>query len=162
MTDTPWCSTDARLDRRDGTIDTTVGKQPTTDIQAVLTVIGRRTEGAGAVDLTNAIIPGANLNGADLGGDARSRAHYLTQELLDQACGKPKARREARPASPGRLHYGRASQVRSRDQARPSPSRVRREPIAPPRCTRRPAVAPMGSRAAAGRLSMSAPWQGKE
>jgi hypothetical protein len=39
-----------------------------TDIQAVLTVIGRRKEGSGDVDLANAKIPKANLGAANLSG----------------------------------------------------------------------------------------------
>ena len=41
-------------------------KQPATDIQAALTVIGRRAEGPGKLDLSNVSIAGANLNGANL------------------------------------------------------------------------------------------------
>jgi hypothetical protein len=43
-------------------------KQPATDIQAALTVIGRRTKGPGVVDLAKVGISGANLSGADLRG----------------------------------------------------------------------------------------------
>jgi uncharacterized protein YjbI with pentapeptide repeats len=53
---------------RDGTkIDTAPGS-PATDIQASLTVIGRRAAGTGNVDLTGAHIPKANLLEADLTG----------------------------------------------------------------------------------------------
>ena len=41
-------------------------KQPATDIQAALTVIGRRAEGSGKLDLSNVSIAGAHLNGANL------------------------------------------------------------------------------------------------
>jgi Pentapeptide repeats (8 copies) len=51
---------------RVGTIGMIVEKAPTTDIQAALTVIGRRKPGPGGISLTNANIPGANLTAADL------------------------------------------------------------------------------------------------
>jgi uncharacterized protein YjbI with pentapeptide repeats len=41
---------------------------PVTEIQAALTVIGRRKAGAGEVNLTGAHIPGASLSGANLSG----------------------------------------------------------------------------------------------
>jgi hypothetical protein len=41
---------------------------PATDVQAALTVIGRRKPGAGDVNLVEANIPGANLSGANLSG----------------------------------------------------------------------------------------------
>ena len=41
-------------------------QQPATDVQATLTVIGRRTEGTGRVDLTHVSIRGADLTGANL------------------------------------------------------------------------------------------------
>jgi Pentapeptide repeats (8 copies) len=54
---------------RESTIGKTVPKdKPTTDVQAALTVIGRRIKGPGAVDLANVSIPGANLSHADLSG----------------------------------------------------------------------------------------------
>ena len=63
---------------RDSTIGIIVGTEPTTDVQATLTVIGRRADGLGRVNLTQANIPGselsrsnlsrANLNGANLNG----------------------------------------------------------------------------------------------
>jgi uncharacterized protein YjbI with pentapeptide repeats len=46
---------------RDGTIGKTLSDHPTTDIQAALTVIGRRADGPGRVNFA-----GANLSGADL------------------------------------------------------------------------------------------------
>jgi uncharacterized protein YjbI with pentapeptide repeats len=49
-----------RTDQGDGT--------PPTDIQAALTVIGRRSDGTGHVDLSGAHIPKAVLNFADLNG----------------------------------------------------------------------------------------------
>jgi Pentapeptide repeats (8 copies) len=52
---------------RDGTRANTTPTLPT-DIQAALTVIGRRSAGEGFVDLTNANIAGANLSGANLSG----------------------------------------------------------------------------------------------
>jgi uncharacterized protein YjbI with pentapeptide repeats len=52
---------------RDNTRSETRQEPPTTDIQAVLTVIGRRAEvGQGDPDLANAHIPKANLSGAKL------------------------------------------------------------------------------------------------
>jgi uncharacterized protein YjbI with pentapeptide repeats len=55
---------------RESTIGKTVPKdKPTTDVQAALTVIGRRIKGPGKVDLANVSIPGANLESpADLSG----------------------------------------------------------------------------------------------
>jgi hypothetical protein len=43
-------------------------RPPATEIQAALTVIGRRSAGTGLVDLANAQIPKANLQGANLAG----------------------------------------------------------------------------------------------
>jgi uncharacterized protein YjbI with pentapeptide repeats len=54
---------------------------PPTDIQAALTVIGRRSAGHGIVDLTNANIAGANLRGAILT-DANLRGANLTHADL--------------------------------------------------------------------------------
>ena len=52
---------------RDGTIGKTVSEAgPATDIQAALTVIARRTDGPGAVNLSKVNIPGADLKGANL------------------------------------------------------------------------------------------------
>lgn len=51
---------------RDNTKDIKLETKPATDIQAALTVIGRRVKGPGRVDLAGAQIPGANLGGADL------------------------------------------------------------------------------------------------
>jgi hypothetical protein len=60
---------------RESTIGKPVPKdKPTSDVQAALTVIGRRIKGPGAVYLTNVSIPGANLEshadprGANLSG----------------------------------------------------------------------------------------------
>jgi uncharacterized protein YjbI with pentapeptide repeats len=50
---------------RDDTIGMIVNDRPVTDVQAALTVIGRRTEG-GQVDLHNSRIRNASLNRADL------------------------------------------------------------------------------------------------
>ena len=46
-------------------------QKPPTDIQAALTVIGRRSEGSGFVDLTNANIAGADVSGDLKDGDLR-------------------------------------------------------------------------------------------
>jgi hypothetical protein len=98
---------------RDGTIGMIVGKHPTTDIQAALTVIGRRAAREGdRVDLSAARIAGANLSSAGLSGanlffadlrganlssadltsadlsDANlSDVKDLSQAQLDKACG---------------------------------------------------------------------------
>jgi hypothetical protein len=94
---------------RESTIGKTVPKdKPTSDVQAALTVIGRRIKGPGAVDLANVSIPGANLeshadlSGADLTGARLTKANMsgadltganllgakgLTQTVLDEACG---------------------------------------------------------------------------
>ena len=84
---------------RESTIGKTVPKdKPTTDVQAALTVIGRRIKGPGAVDLANVSIPGANLDshadliganlsGTDLSGANLLGARGLTQTQLDEACG---------------------------------------------------------------------------
>jgi uncharacterized protein YjbI with pentapeptide repeats len=59
-------------------------QQRNTDIQAALTVIGRRAEGPGAVDLTKANIQGAHLDDAHLSGANLSRA-YLREANLSGA-----------------------------------------------------------------------------
>ena len=52
---------------RDGTKTETGDGPPATDIQAVLTVLGRRKEiGSGDLELANAHIPKADLSRADL------------------------------------------------------------------------------------------------
>jgi Pentapeptide repeats (8 copies) len=52
---------------RDGTIGMIVNDRgPATDIQAALTVIGRRADGSGSVDLAKSNIPGAILRRANL------------------------------------------------------------------------------------------------
>jgi hypothetical protein len=53
---------------RESALGKTISQQPTTDIQAALTVIGRRAEGPGALNLSKVRIPGANLIGANLSG----------------------------------------------------------------------------------------------
>ena len=52
-------------------------REPATDIQGALTVIGRRADGPGVVNLFRANLSGADLSGAILDG----------QTQLDQACG---------------------------------------------------------------------------
>ena len=47
---------------REATKGKTVPEKPVTDVQTALTVIGRRTEGLGGVDLADVSIPGANLS----------------------------------------------------------------------------------------------------
>ena len=51
---------------RDSTAGKTVGDHPATDIQAVLTVIARRSPEPGDADLVKANIPGTHLGGATL------------------------------------------------------------------------------------------------
>jgi hypothetical protein len=106
---------------RDGTAGKQAADAPATDIQAALTVIKRRKPGDGDVnlggakipaadlfsaDLSNAHLRGVHLSGADLrdanlngaylrganlsGADLRG-VRNLTQEQLDQACGRPDA-----------------------------------------------------------------------
>jgi uncharacterized protein YjbI with pentapeptide repeats len=64
---------------RDGTKDIVHDQQPATDIQATMTVIGRRGEGKGHVDLTAARLPNLRLESADL-----SKA-YLSGAVLTGA-----------------------------------------------------------------------------
>jgi uncharacterized protein YjbI with pentapeptide repeats len=72
---------------RDGTRTATGDAPPTTDIQAALTVIGRRAAiGTGAPDLANAHIPNANLvetnlSGANLSGANLSGANLMEADL---------------------------------------------------------------------------------
>jgi hypothetical protein len=72
---------------REHTIGKTVSeKQPATDIQAALTVIGRRAEGPGTLDLGNVSIAGArliraNLFRANLSGANLSGAILLSADL---------------------------------------------------------------------------------
>jgi len=105
---------------REGTARSTSDKPPN-DIQAALTVIGRRKQGLGRVDLARANIQGADLssahldyadlsdahlnnanlsdafligaylNNTNLSGADLSDARNLTQAQLDEACGRPKA-----------------------------------------------------------------------
>ena len=74
---------------RESTIGKTVPKdKPTSDVQAALTVIGRRIKGPGAVDLANVSIPGANLDshadliGANLSGPDLSGASLGNADLF--------------------------------------------------------------------------------
>ena len=67
---------------RDSTIGKTASKdKPATDVQAALTVIGRRIEGRGAVDLANVSIPEANLILAHLTEANLFRAHLRGANL---------------------------------------------------------------------------------
>jgi Pentapeptide repeats (8 copies) len=73
---------------RDGTKDVKGEGPPATDIQAALTVIGRRGPGEGRVDLTGAHIPkahlfSADLRGADLRGADLSGADLFRAKLTD-------------------------------------------------------------------------------
>ena len=85
---------------RGGTKTDTGQRPPATDIQAALTVIGRREAGTGVVDLNGshvskaklslANLREADLSGADLSGADLSFAHLeitnVTQSQLDKAC----------------------------------------------------------------------------
>jgi uncharacterized protein YjbI with pentapeptide repeats len=66
---------------REGTKEK-VNDRPATDIQAALTVIGRRKEGPGEVDLSGANLSGAHLDGADLSGADLDRAHLSGAYLI--------------------------------------------------------------------------------
>jgi hypothetical protein len=69
---------------RVGTIGMIVNREPATDIQAALTVIGRRADGPGQVDLINANIPRAALNNhADLRGAKLIHATLTRANLSD-------------------------------------------------------------------------------
>jgi uncharacterized protein YjbI with pentapeptide repeats len=70
---------------RDQTIGTTISTEPTIDIQAALTVIGRRPNGSGRIDLSGANIPNANLFGAQLLQSAILRGANLSRALLRQS-----------------------------------------------------------------------------
>ena len=65
---------------REYTIGKTVSKKPAIDIQAALTVIGRR-KGQELPDLAEANIPGANLSGANLSGADLDSAHLNSAYL---------------------------------------------------------------------------------
>jgi uncharacterized protein YjbI with pentapeptide repeats len=69
---------------RDRTKNQTTEEAPETDIQAALTVIGRRTPGKGEVHLSAVRIPKANLSGADLSG-ADLNGAILTDADLSNA-----------------------------------------------------------------------------
>jgi hypothetical protein len=80
---------------RENTIGKTVPEKPATDVQAVLIVLGRRSEGTGRVDLTKvsirgadltkANLSGASLNFADLSGRAYMYSAYLRGAFLNVA-----------------------------------------------------------------------------
>ena len=70
---------------REKTIEKTASKdKPATDVQAAVTVIGRRIKGPGTVNLANVSIPVANLERADLG-DADLSFATLTKANLTSA-----------------------------------------------------------------------------
>jgi hypothetical protein len=58
--------------------------KPATDVQAAITVIGRRIKGPGVVDLANVSVPVADLSGADLSG-ANLRGANLAVATLSSA-----------------------------------------------------------------------------
>ena len=70
--------TKARIDKAEGS------EPPAIDIQAALTVIGRRAAGPGGVDLSHAHLSGADLSNADLH-DADLSGAYLTGADLSNA-----------------------------------------------------------------------------
>ncbi|MCK1457101.1 pentapeptide repeat-containing protein [Bradyrhizobium sp. 2] len=69
---------------REATKGKTVPEKPATDVQTALTVIGRRTEGLGVVDLADVSIPGANLSNTNLSGAILNGAD-LTGAILTGA-----------------------------------------------------------------------------
>jgi hypothetical protein len=80
---------------RDGTKADT-DQPPATDIQAAITVIGRRAAGTGVVDFTGSHIAKAdlrfvNLSGANLSG-ANLSGTNVSQSQLDNACGDKETR----------------------------------------------------------------------
>ena len=80
-----------------------VNDAPATDVQAALTVIGRRNPGLGSVNLTGANIPGADLFGAHLEGAALSEAH-LERATRRISKAPSSARRISKaPSSSGRI-----------------------------------------------------------
>jgi uncharacterized protein YjbI with pentapeptide repeats len=67
---------------RENTIGKTTSEdKPATDVQAALTVIGRHTEGLGAVDLANVRIPEADLSSANLIGAILRSANLRSADL---------------------------------------------------------------------------------
>jgi uncharacterized protein YjbI with pentapeptide repeats len=67
---------------RENTIGKTASKdKPATDVQVALTVIGKRVEGSGVVDLANVSIPWANLIRADLTNAKLSSADLINASL---------------------------------------------------------------------------------
>jgi hypothetical protein len=64
--------------------DASIIEKPATDVQAALTVIGRRIKGPGVVDLANVSIPEADLHGADLSGAVLFNA-FLGAAILRNA-----------------------------------------------------------------------------
>jgi Pentapeptide repeats (8 copies) len=70
---------------REKTIGKTASKdRPATDVQAALTVIGRRIKGPGVVDLANVSIPEANLSEANLSDAILDNAN-LNRAILGNA-----------------------------------------------------------------------------
>jgi len=65
---------------REGTVGK-VSDKPTTDVQAALTVIGRRADGVGSVELSGAALSGANLFRANLSGANLFRADLVGADL---------------------------------------------------------------------------------
>jgi uncharacterized protein YjbI with pentapeptide repeats len=67
---------------REHTIGMIVAERPTTDVQAVLTVIGRRPKELRPVDLSGAVVPGAALQNANLAGVALLGANLHRADLI--------------------------------------------------------------------------------
>jgi hypothetical protein len=72
---------------RDGTVGS-VNDKPATDIQAALTVIGRRTQPTQDVDLRGANLAGANLSRADLTGANLAGANLTGANLTEAKLGE--------------------------------------------------------------------------
>jgi hypothetical protein len=66
---------------REGTIGMVINGAPASDIQAALTVVGRRNNGPGFVNLAQAKIAKADLSGADLSDAALFRATLFNADL---------------------------------------------------------------------------------
>jgi Pentapeptide repeats (8 copies) len=107
---------------RDGTIGKEINDKdaPTTDIQAALMVIGRRSPGPGAVNLAGVKIPRANLTYADLFG-ARLFSADLTDADLSAARWAERRQpglRHPDPRQPERRHPDRRQPERRQPERR--------------------------------------------
>jgi uncharacterized protein YjbI with pentapeptide repeats len=68
---------------REGTIGMVINGAPATDIQATLTVLGRRSNGPGAIDLARTRIAQADLVRANLTGAILSEANLVEADLIE-------------------------------------------------------------------------------